>query len=61
MTQRRFQDLALLSIEKERTRELYFSDLVEQFVRKNMYKMFCFRLFRLIIESYRMFSITTRV
>ena len=40
MTQRRFQDLALLSIEKERTRELDFSDLVEQFVRKKMRKMF---------------------
>ena len=40
MTQRRFQDLALLSIEKERTRDLDFSDLVEQFVRKKMRKMF---------------------
>jgi len=34
MIQQRFQDRALLSIEKARTRDLSFDDLVEQFVPK---------------------------
>ena len=39
MTQRRFQDLTLLSIEEAQTRELDFSNLVEQFVCKKTQKM----------------------
>ena len=39
MTQRRFQDLALLSIEKARTGDFDFDSLVEQFVRQKSRKM----------------------